>query len=404
MWHVKIVDGVLKQEPGPLEPGASSRSLAEFVSHALAAEPGWCSADAGLFEVEDVSGCGGSKTYKVAATHVYSPQLRLSSVALHCRLKPIMDRSSYFPRRMAAATRVFSASGLGPRRLAEGDGWHIDEWATGVTSNIRGHSFRDSRGRPGTVEEWAKIGELLAHVHQLPFDWFEETRQEIISAHPRMAEVPRASHIWGYFASMHDPQEMLGPLMVEGDDDQEDLLAAYLELGALVCVHPVAARVVTTHGDFHHGNILDAAGGLLCVDFESTCVSQAVQDLAYHFCGDGTKGSSNNPRKLAFLTAYLSALGEDPEVLEPLLVECELASICFFGMARQLPPRLGGGSHGMAWAFRSRTKAEVASLIELWKRFVAEVRSSATLREELKAEGLGSTMERWQSRNQLGTK
>ena len=41
MWHVKIVDGVLKQEPGPLEPGASSRSLAEFVSHALAAEPGW---------------------------------------------------------------------------------------------------------------------------------------------------------------------------------------------------------------------------------------------------------------------------------------------------------------------------------------------------------------------------
>ena len=119
MWHVKIVDGVLKQEPGPLEPGASRRSLAEFVSHALAAEPGWCNADAGLFEVEDVSGCGGSKTYKVAATHAYSRQPRPSSVALHCRLKPIMDRSSYFPRRMAAATRVFSASGLGPRRLAE---------------------------------------------------------------------------------------------------------------------------------------------------------------------------------------------------------------------------------------------------------------------------------------------
>ena len=119
MWQVKIVDGVLKQEPGPLEPGASSRSLAEFVSHALAAEPGWCSAEAGLFEVEDVSGCGGSKTYKVAATHVYSPQPHPSSVALHCRLKPIMDRSSYFPRRMAAATRVFSASRLGPRRLAE---------------------------------------------------------------------------------------------------------------------------------------------------------------------------------------------------------------------------------------------------------------------------------------------
>ena len=404
MWHVKIVDGVLQQESGPLDPGASSRSLIELVSHALAADPGWRSADADLVEVEDVSGCGGSKTYKVAVTHSCTPKPRPPAVALHCRLKPVADRTPYFVRRMAAATRIFSSEGLGPQRLAEGDGWHIDEWAGGVTENIRGHSFRDSRGRPGTVEEWARIGELLAHVHQLPCDWFEEYRQEVISAHPRMAAAPRASHIWGYFSDMHNPQETFGPLMTEGDDDQEDLFAEYLELGTLVCTHPVAARAVTTHGDFHHGNILDAAGGLLCVDFESTCVSQAVQDLAYHFCGDGTKGSSNNPRKLAFLTAYLSALGEDPEVLEPLLVECELASICFYGMARQLPPRLGGGSHGTAWAFRSRTKAEVSSLIELWKRFVAEVRSSATLREELKAEGLGSTMERWQSRNQLGTK
>jgi hypothetical protein len=66
-------------------------------------------------------------------------------------------------------------------------------------------------------------------------------------------------------------------------------------------------------------------------------------------------------------------------MLEPLLVECELASICFYGMARQLPPGL-------------------------WRRFVAEIRSSATLRKELKAEGLGSTMERWKSQNQVDTK
>lgn len=58
--------------------------------------------------------------------------------------------------------------------------------------------------------------------------------------HPRMVEVPRAIRSWGYFAGMHDPQEMLGPLMVEGDGNKEDLLAVYLELGAPVCVHPVA--------------------------------------------------------------------------------------------------------------------------------------------------------------------
>jgi hypothetical protein len=69
MWHVKIVNRVLQKEPGFLEPGASSRLLAELVSHALAASPGWRSADADLVKVEGVSGCGGSKTYKVTATH-----------------------------------------------------------------------------------------------------------------------------------------------------------------------------------------------------------------------------------------------------------------------------------------------------------------------------------------------
>ena len=399
MWHVKIVDGVLQQEPGPLDPRAGGRSLVELVSHALAADPGWRSADADLVEVEDVSGCGGSKTYKVAVTHGCTPQPFPPALALHCRLKPVADRTPYFVRRMAVATKIFSSEGLGPQRLAEGDGWHIDEWADGVTENIRGHSFRDSRGRPGTVEEWARIGELLAHVHQLPCDWFEEYRQEVISAHPRMAAAPRASHIWGYFSDMHDPQETFGPLMTEGDDDQEDLFAEYLELGTLVCTHPVAARAVTTHGDFHHGNILDATGGLMCVDFEGTCVSQALQDLAYHFCGDGAKGSGRNPRKLAFLAAYLRGLGEDPKVLESLLVECELASICFCGMARQLPPALGGGAHGTARAFRGRTRTEVSDLIGMWRRFVEEVRDSTMLQEALKEEGLGPTVERWQDRN-----
>ena len=399
MWHVKIVDGVLQQEPGPLDPRAGGRSLVELVSHALAANPGWRSADANLVEVEDVSGCGGSKTYKVAVTHGCTPQPLPPAVALHCRLKPVSDRTPYFARRMAAATKVFSSGGLGPRRLAEGDGWHINQWVDGVTGNIRGHSFRDSRGQPGTVEEWSRIGELLAHIHQLPCHWFEEYRQEIISAYPRMAVAPHASHIWGYFSDMHDPQETFGPLMTEEDDGQNDLFAEYLELGTLVSTHPVAVRAVTTHGDFHHGNILDATDGLMCVDFEGTCVSQALQDLAYHFCGDGTKGSSRNPRKLAFLAAYLRGLDEDPEELEPLLIECELASICFSGMARQLPPALGGGAYGTARAFRGKTRAEVSNLIRMWRRFVETVRDSRTLQEALKEEGLGPTVKGWQDQN-----
>ena len=137
----------------------------------------------------------------------------------------------------------------------------------------------------------------------------------------------------------------------------------------------------------------------MCVDFEGTCVSQALQDLAYHFCGDGTKGSSRNPRKLAFLAAYLRGLDEDPEELEPLLIECELASICFSGMARQLPPALGGGAYGTARAFRGKTRAEVSGLIGMWRRFVETVRDSKTLQEALKEEGLGPTVKGWQDQN-----
>jgi len=59
---------------------------------------------------------------------------------------------------------------------------------------------------------------------------------------------------------------------------------------------------------------------------------------------------------MAFLTAYLEAMGEDLRALEHLLVDCELANICFYGMDRKLPPRLGGKSHGTVFAFRGMKK------------------------------------------------
>ena len=46
-------------------------------------------------------------------------------------------------------------------------------------------------------------------------------------------------------------------------------------------------------------------------------------------------------------------------------------------------------------AFRGRTRAEVSCIIGLWRRFVTGVRGSAELQEELKAGGLGPTVERW---------
>ena len=68
--------------------------------------------------IEDKSGHGGSKTYKVSAPGK-------ESVAMHCRST---DSDAISGQRLAAATAHFAKNALAPSRLVEGDGWFIERW------------------------------------------------------------------------------------------------------------------------------------------------------------------------------------------------------------------------------------------------------------------------------------
>ena len=69
-------------------------------------------------------------------------------------------------------------------------------------------------------------------------------------------------------------------------------------------------RIVTTHGDFHPGNIIVSnMHGIFfikVVDFEQSHVSFAIQDISYCF---GAKTFKHKETKLAFAEAYLKELG-----------------------------------------------------------------------------------------------
>ena len=73
---------------------------------------------------------------------------------------------------------------------------------------------------------------------------------------------------------------------------------------------PAGLAVVTTHGDFHLGNIIRSDDGVFnVIDFEQTHVSLAIQDLSYFFFAMPPTPTSRLEVKFAFCRGYLKALG-----------------------------------------------------------------------------------------------
>jgi Ser/Thr protein kinase RdoA (MazF antagonist) len=86
------------------------------------------------------------------------------------------------------------------------------------------------------------------------------------------------------------------------------LAALWADGGALAPVHPISARLVTTHGDFHPGNICARhgdGGRLQLIDLDCACVSAAVFDLASAAVLHGS--GTFRP----FLEGYLDELGAE---------------------------------------------------------------------------------------------
>lgn len=73
---------------------------------------------------------------------------------------------------------------------------------------------------------------------------------------------------------------------------------------------PAGKNIVSTHGDYHFGNIVRSQSeGFKVVDFEQSHVSSAIEDITYFFFAMSNIFKHRNIR-LAFCAAYLKENGQ----------------------------------------------------------------------------------------------
>lgn len=258
---------------------------------------GWACVAPSDVAVEDKSGFGGSKCYRVSANA--TPPV----VALHS-LQGVgggLDISD-FHGRLGAAAQVFSDGGCGPRRLAQGTDWFIEVW----------EGSGDLDWSP-SLDQFRELGELLAAVHRLPTVWYDVWREKACEREPALRHVSHRSHVWWYACKYWDCNEAL-------PSSREHAQALQFWIKEEQCFSPARGnclydRLVTSHGDCHPGNIIQTEAGLKLLDFEYTAVRSALFDVAFVFMW---AGRAENKR--VFLKQYLdsSSLPSDDDTLDRL--------------------------------------------------------------------------------------
>jgi aminoglycoside phosphotransferase (APT) family kinase protein len=205
-----------------------------------------------------------------------------------------------------AAQDAFAASGLAPRVLVRTDACSVEAWGGETLTTLR-------RG----VADARAAGELLGRIHQLPTAWFEPFREAVCAAFPRFRDVPPGSPVWSLVCN-------------RGGSSSDGVFPQLCELGAdefrrfleLVPAPRTAAlsRVVTTHGDYHAGNIVERDGVLRAIDFDQACVCGAVQDLSFRM--DQWASLYGVEGKRSFVAGYLSTAG-GAEAVDAVILDVE---------------------------------------------------------------------------------
>jgi thiamine kinase-like enzyme len=323
--------------------------------------PSWRNVPIADIKVENVSGHGGSMTFKVTCDGAEP------SVALHSRDEAIASTPT--EQRQAAAAAVFQSHGLTPARLAEGGDWYIEAWG-GSTLEFRG----DAADR-ATPEE---LGTLIAKIHSVPPGWYEPFRAQLREQYPSLGRVlDDGNAVWWSSARAH---EWLAHACAE-DDERVVRWAA----GWPTPVSRLGGRIVTTHGDIKHGNLVRSATSrtLLAIDLEFACAMYATCDLAWAARTLSWECDDRAAWKRAMLRAYVAALGEaasDAEV-EELAVDVEMACLPY---AESVWP--------VDYLAHSEVmRAEIDRLIATAAGECAHARGDAAARDEL----LASCLEDW---------
>jgi len=320
--------------------GAHRASASVLTAHALEQCPGWQHVDPFDLSVKHNHGYGGSETFRVSAPR------QTGALPLEVAVHVVPTHKTFTMERIEAASALFAANGLAPQRLAQGDSWYIEPWeGCGHPSLNNAEFFRD-------------LGALLAKIHALPTPWFDVHRTQLCNQTSALQEVPLGSHAWCFCGHS------------QLDELEADVLNAFLDPALVVPAHPVASRIVTSHGDLHPQNMLNAGGRAMCIDFEYACVTYAVFDLALGVALAGFSGDMNNRQVL--MHSYLETIGDyfGPEDVEALVFEAEMARACYLHGVLQ-PSRLTYSPH------------TALGVISAMKCFVSRARASQSLRMEI---------------------
>jgi len=294
------------------------KALANLTADALKAH-GWGSIDRATIQVQDLSGLGGSKNYKVTATGVDVSE-GPSEVALHSRMSELDKKSE---ERTHTLCRLCGEHGVSPRRLAEGVDWYIEAW----------EGYGDILIDKAAVMR--VVGKELAKMHKLPTDWYDPFREDLKKDFTVLAKVPHASHIWWYSCRM----EIIFP----ASKSDQDFMAEFAQ-PMFTPQTKAGARMVTCHGDLKEVNMIAMTKGALSpesaeqqikfADLEFGHVNAACHDLAFvcfHYDDWPMKQVERDGVEVmrrAFLESYLEAMG-DPSTeqdVDALLIDTMLAA------------------------------------------------------------------------------
>ena len=222
--------------------------------------PGWAGVDPSRCKVQDVSGKGGSQTYKISA---HGRGVEPRTVALHSRSEAASGGAARDPLNdviTEAAAVVFAKAGLSPPRLAYGKDWFLELWEG------TGWPDHDAEELP------AQLGKQLAAVHAIPTEWFDGWREKLKESFPFLKPVPDGSQVW-WFA--HRSQDFLANRSNEWKELCESIAAAPLPAARPLRPQPLLTdcagaslyeprtaagrRIVTVHGDVHRQNLVRVA-------------------------------------------------------------------------------------------------------------------------------------------------
>jgi len=276
---------------------------------------GWGKVDRDSIQVQDYSGGGGSKTYKVWATGV---DVTPTHVALHSRADVVKEEQMSEERTEAAAL-LFGDHGLAPRRLVQGVDWYVEPWLGYGQPTIR------------TCADMQVLGREVAKIHQLPTEWYDPFRVGLKREFSCLADIPDDSHAWWYACRM---KACIDP------DSHPDWAPKYLQ-PLFTPLTEAGGKIVTCHGDLHAENYISMLedcsvqdGKLLFSDLEMAHVSAACSDLAYVvYHGEDRNNrqpyqDDNDTMRRAFLKSYLEAMGapSTKQDIDALLIDVTLAA------------------------------------------------------------------------------